>query len=52
VRVADHIRCESALVAIFAADVVGYAHAVYKQVSCSSPMPRTWLRARLLETRD
>jgi hypothetical protein len=39
-------------VAIFAADVVGWSHAAYERISCSSLMPRTYLRARLLETLD
>jgi hypothetical protein len=40
------------LVAIFAADVVGYSHAAYEQIYYSSLMPRTYLCARLLETLD
>ena len=38
--------------AIVTADVVGYAHAVYEQIYCSSLMPRTYLCARPLETLD
>jgi glutathione S-transferase len=45
-------REQCRLVAIFAADVVGYSHAAYEQIYYSSLMPHTYLRARLLETLD
>ena len=45
-------REQRRLVAIFAADVVGYSHAAYEQIYYSSLMPRTYLCARLLETLD
>jgi hypothetical protein len=45
-------REQCRLAAIVTADVVGYAHAVYEQIYCSSLMPRTYLCARLLETLD
>jgi glutamate carboxypeptidase len=32
--------------------MVGYSHAAYEQIYCSSLMPRTYLCARLLETLD
>jgi hypothetical protein len=45
-------REQRRLAAIVTADVVGYAHAVYEEIYCSSLMPRTYLCARLLETLD
>jgi hypothetical protein len=45
-------REQRRLAAIVTADVVGYAHAVYEQINCSSLMPRTYPCARLLETLD
>jgi hypothetical protein len=45
-------REQRRLAAIVTADVVGHAHAVYGQISCSSLMPPTYLCARLLETFD
>jgi hypothetical protein len=32
--------------------MVGYSHAAYEQIYYSSPMPRTYLCAWLLETLD
>jgi hypothetical protein len=45
-------REQRRLAAIVTADVAGYAHAVYGQISCSSLVPRTYLCARLWETFD
>ena len=44
-------REQRRLVAIFAADVVGYSHAAYEQICYSSLMPRTYLRAAAGDTR-
>jgi hypothetical protein len=45
-------REQRRLAAIVTADAVGYWHAAYEQIYNSSLMPRTYLRARLLETLD